>query len=169
MKRAVFLDRDGTLVEDVGYASDPDQVRLLPGAAAAVARLNHAGYRAIVVTNQSGIARGLITSDQYAATAARLEQLLAAAGARLDAQYHCPHLPEVSGRCDCRKPGTLLYRAAAADFLLDLTACWWVGDRERDVEPAAALGGRGLRIPRDAADLGAAVQTILATSVADDA
>ena len=169
MNRAVFLDRDGTLMEDVGYASDPDQVRLLPGTAAAVARLNGAGYRAIVVTNQSGIARGLITPDQYAATATRLEQLLATAGARLDAQYHCPHLPELSGPCDCRKPGTLLYRTAADDFDLDLSACWWVGDRERDVEPAAALGGRGLLISRDAADLAAAVQTILGTGTADDA
>jgi histidinol-phosphate phosphatase family protein len=167
---AVFLDRDGTIIEDLGYLGDPDQVRLLPGAAAAIARLNRAGLPAVVVTNQSGIARGLLDEAAYQATRARLDRLLADEGARLDAQYHCPHHPDITGPCDCRKPGLLLYRRAALDLALDLAASWWVGDRPHDVEPAAALGGRGILIGRVdaagaavAANLGEAVTRILAS------
>jgi histidinol-phosphate phosphatase family protein len=105
----------------------------------------------IVVTNQSGIARGLVTEDQYHATSRRLEELLAAEGAHLQAQYHCPHHPEFTGPCDCRKPGTSLYRVAADRFGLDLAASWWVGDRRRDVQPARLLGGRGILLASPAA------------------
>jgi len=142
----VFLDRDGTLIEDPGYVAHPEAVRLLPGSGAAVARLNRAGFPAIVVTNQSGIARGRLTEADYRATESRLDALLAAEGARLSAHYFCPHHPELTGRCECRKPGTLLYREAAARFGLTLAACWWVGDRLRDVEPAGTLGGRGILV-----------------------
>lgn len=141
---AVFLDRDGTLIEDRHYLRDPDQVRLLPGAADAVRRLNAAAIPAVVVTNQSGIARGLLTEADYAATARRLDELLAATGARLDGHYHCPHLPDVTGPCDCRKPGPLLYERAARDLDLDLAASWWVGDRERDLGAADRFGGRAI-------------------------
>ncbi len=143
MRPAVFLDRDGTLIENPGFLSRPEQVRLLPGAAEAVRAVNQAGRLAVVVTNQSGIARGLLTEADYASTAARLEALLAAGGARLDAQYHCPHLPELTGPCECRKPGTLLYRRAAEELGADLARSWWIGDAARDVAPAAALGGAG--------------------------
>jgi D-glycero-D-manno-heptose 1,7-bisphosphate phosphatase len=178
---AVFLDRDGTLIEDRHYLRDPAEVRLLPGVGGAIRRLNKAGVAAVVVTNQSGIARGLLTEADYTATARRLDDLLAGAGARLDAAYHCPHLPEISGPCECRKPGLLLYRRAAGDLDLDLERSWWVGDRPRDVEAASALGGRGMLIlpsadeeGGDAArrrgwslapDLPAAVRTILAGSL----
>jgi histidinol-phosphate phosphatase family protein len=167
---AVFLDRDGTIIEDAGYLGDPDGVRLLPGAAEAIGRLNRAGIPAVVVTNQSGIARGLLDEAAYQATRARVDGLLAVRGARLDAHYHCPHHPDVTGPCDCRKPGLLLYRRAAQDLGLDLGASWWVGDRPRDVEPATALGGRGILVSRagpagftTAADLGEAVSRILAS------
>jgi histidinol-phosphate phosphatase family protein len=143
---AVFLDRDGTLIEDPGYLADPDRVRLLPGAAEAVAELNRAGVPVVVVTNQSGIARGLLTEAQYRATERRLDQLLADRGARIDAHYFCPHHPDAGGPCDCRKPGLLLYRRAASEHGLDLAASWWVGDRLRDVLPAPALGGRGILV-----------------------
>jgi histidinol-phosphate phosphatase family protein len=143
---AVFLDRDGTIIEDTGYPGDPAAVRLLPGAAPAIARLNRAGIPAIVVTNQSGIARGLLDESAYAAVARRLDALLAAEGARLDADYHCPHHPDITGPCECRKPGPLLYRMAAADHRLHLADSWWVGDRTRDVVPAERLGGRGILI-----------------------
>jgi phosphoribosylglycinamide formyltransferase 1 len=145
-RRAAFLDRDGTLIEDPGFLSNADGVRLLPGAAESVARLNHAGVAALVVTNQSGIARGLLTVDQYAAIQRRLDELLARKGARLDAHYFCPHHPEITGPCDCRKPAVALYRRAAADLDLDLNASWWIGDRMRDVEPAGTLGGRGILV-----------------------
>ena len=148
-RRAVFLDRDGTIIEDTGYLADPGSIRLLPGAAEGIGRLNRAALAVVVVTNQSGLARGLLDEAAYAATARRLEKLLAAAGAGLDAQYHCPHHPDLTGPCECRKPGPLLYRRAAADHGLRLDGSWWVGDRVRDVEPAERLGGRGLLIARE--------------------
>src|SRR5689334_18340998 len=111
-RRAVFLDRDGTLIEDARYIRDPAVVRLLPSVAAAVARLNAAGILAIVVTNQSGIARGFLTEAEYLAVKQRVDDLLAREGAHLDAHYFCPHLPEITGPCECRKPGTRLYRQA---------------------------------------------------------
>jgi D-glycero-D-manno-heptose 1,7-bisphosphate phosphatase len=167
---AVFLDRDGTIIEDVGFLADPDRVRLLPGAAEAIGRLNRAGMSAVVVTNQSGIARGLFDEAAYQATRARLDRLLGDQGARLDAHYHCPHHPDRTGACECRKPGLLLYRRAAQDLGLDLRASWWVGDRLRDVEPATAVGGRGILLGRPsgapfptADDLEEAVSRILAS------
>ena len=145
-RRAVFLDRDGTIIEDVGYLRDPLGVRLLPGAADAIRHLNQKGMLVLVVTNQSGIARGLLTQSQYEATEQRLEELLGSEDAKLDAQYFCPHLPDVNGPCECRKPGTLLYRQAAERFAIDLSSSWWVGDRLHDVLPAETLGGRGILV-----------------------
>ena len=144
---AAFLDRDGTIIVDADYPNDPDGVELLPGAAHAIARLNAAGMPVVVITNQSGIARGLVTNAQYEAVRARVAQLLAAEGARLDATYHCPHHPEFSGPCECRKPGTLLYTSAAADMALDPEHSFYVGDRWRDVAPALSLGGSGILVP----------------------
>jgi D-glycero-D-manno-heptose 1,7-bisphosphate phosphatase len=143
-RSAVFLDRDGTIIEDVVYLRDPDDARLIPGAAQAIKRLNDRGILAIVVTNQSGMARGLVSRHQYQAAERRVDELLQAEGAKLDAHYFCPHLPELTGPCDCRKPGVLLYRQAAEQFNIDLRASWWVGDRLRDVLPAETLGGRGI-------------------------
>ena len=143
-RRAVFLDRDGTIIEDVHYLRDKEQVRLLPGAANAIKRLNASGLLAIVVTNQSGIARGLLSRNDYQVAERRVDELLAQDGAKLDAHYFCPHLPELTGPCDCRKPGALLYRQAAEQFQIDLGRSWWVGDRMRDVLPAKTLGGRGI-------------------------
>jgi D-glycero-D-manno-heptose 1,7-bisphosphate phosphatase len=148
---AVFLDRDGTIIEDVGYPSDPGQIRLLPGAAAAIHRLNASGLLTLIVTNQSGIARGLLSEEDYRRTERRLDQLLAASGARVDGHYFCPHLPDVNGPCECRKPGTLLYRQAAQRFDIDLARSWWVGDRARDVLPASAFGARGVLVLGDLA------------------
>lgn len=141
LRRAAFLDRDGTLIEDAHYIADPERVRLLPGADAAVRRLNEAGVLAVVITNQSGIALGLIPDDAYEATRRRLDTLLALRGAHLDGTYHCPHHPAVTGPCDCRKPGTALYEQAARDLAIDLTRSLFVGDRFRDIAPGLALGG----------------------------
>jgi D-glycero-D-manno-heptose 1,7-bisphosphate phosphatase len=143
---AVFLDRDGTIVEDPGFLHQPDQVRLLPGAAAGIRRLNQSGYLIVVVSNQSGIARKIYAEADYQAVQRRLAELLAAQGARLDGAYYCPHYPAVTGPCDCRKPGTKLFRDAAADLGIDLARSWFVGDRLSDVEPAAVLGGRALLV-----------------------
>ena len=145
----MFLDRDGTIIEDTGYLKDPARIRMLPGAAEAIARINARGFLAIVVTNQSGIARGLLTEDDYLSTERRLDELLAASGAHVDAHYHCPHLPERTGACECRKPGTLLYRQAAERFQIDLGRSWWVGDRARDVLPAATFNAHGILVLGD--------------------
>ena len=141
MKPAVFLDRDGTIIRDTEYIRDPDDVELLPGAGAAIKGLNDAGWPVIVVTNQSGIARGLLTEQDYERVRMRLDKLLAAEGAKIDASYHCPHHPDFNGACDCRKPGLKLYRLAAAEHGLDLARSVYVGDRIRDIEPGHRLGG----------------------------
>jgi D-glycero-D-manno-heptose 1,7-bisphosphate phosphatase len=143
---AVFLDRDGTIIHDAQYLRDSKDVELLPGAAVAIARLNTQGLPVIVVTNQSGIARGLLTPDDYTAVRARLDELLAISGARIDASYVCPHHPDVTGACACRKPATLLYRQAASEHAIDVTRSTFVGDRWRDVAPALELRGRGILI-----------------------
>ena len=146
-RAAVFLDRDGTVIRDAHYIADPARVELLPGAAAAVRRLNEARVPVVVVTNQSGIARGLFDQAAYERVRVRLDALLAAEMARVDRSYMCPHHPDFGEPCECRKPGTLLYRQAAEELGLDLVGSWYVGDRWRDVEPGLVLGGRGLLVP----------------------
>ena len=167
---AAFVDRDGTLIEDAHYLADPSGVRVLPGVVDPLRRLNDAGIPVVVVTNQSGIARGLLTEAQYEATRERLDELLRERGARIDASYHCPHYPDVSGPCDCRKPGTGLYRKAAAELGLDLKRSLFVGDRYRDVAPGEELGGLALLVPSSStpeADLERARQRgLLSTSLA---
>lgn len=140
---AALLDRDGTIIVDREYTNDPADVMLLPGAAAAIRALASKGYPSIVVTNQSGIARGIISLEQYRAVRARLDELLAAEGAVVLDTFTCPHHPDVIGPCGCRKPGLELYERAAVLYELDLTRCLFVGDRMRDVAAAIALGGRG--------------------------
>lgn len=138
---AAFVDRDGTIIHDANYVRDPGDVRLLPGAAAAIRTLNERDIAVIVVTNQSGIARGYLTEADYALVKSHLDELLAAEGARIDQTYMCPHYPTISGPCDCRKPGLRLYRQAIAEHGIDGGRALFVGDRWRDVAPAAAFGG----------------------------
>jgi D-glycero-D-manno-heptose 1,7-bisphosphate phosphatase len=148
-RRAVFLDRDGTLIVDRHYLADPAGVALLPGAAAAVRRLNEAGYAAVLVTNQSGIGRGFFSEADYHATHDRLLELLAGEGARLDGAYFCPLAPEADDPEALRKPGTGMFLRAIRDLGLDPARSWWVGDRLRDVLPARELGGRGILVRGD--------------------
>lgn len=147
LRRAAFLDRDGTLIRDHHYPKDPDLVELLPGVPAALQRLVEAGYLLVVITNQSGIARGLLTEADYQLVRGRLDSLLAAEGVTLDASYHCPHETTISGPCECRKPGSGLHRQAARDMGIDLAHSVSVGDRWRDVAPALELGFRGWLVP----------------------
>jgi len=144
---AVFLDRDGTIIEDVHFIKSPRQVKIIAGAAEAIARINAAGARVIVVTNQSGIARGLSTVQDYESVRAHYEGLLNKSGARIDASYYCPHHPEVDGPCKCRKPGTQLFEQAMQDFSLKPERVAYIGDRWRDVAAAKRLGGRGFLVP----------------------
>jgi D-glycero-D-manno-heptose 1,7-bisphosphate phosphatase len=174
MHAAVFLDRDGTLVRDPGYLHDPALVELLPGVAEGLAALARAGWTLVVVSNQSGIARGLYGPDAFEAVMQRIQQLLAPYGAHLAGWYFCPHHPDLTGPCDCRKPGVALFERAAQDLALDLARSWFVGDRLKDVEPALRLGGRGVLIehpeaPGDAAGaraIGAAVAPSLPAAAA---
>jgi D-glycero-D-manno-heptose 1,7-bisphosphate phosphatase len=149
LRPALFLDRDGTVNFDTVHVSIPDTVRLIPGAAAAIARVNAAGIPVIVISNQSGIGRGLFTVEDYERVRARIDALLAAEGAHVLATYYCPHSPEAEPACECRKPGPALYRLAAAEHGLDLARSWYVGDRLRDIQPAKTFGGRGVLVPRD--------------------
>ena len=150
IRSAVFVDRDGTLIKDVGYIRRADDVELVPDAAQAVRRLNNALWPVIVVTNQSGIARGLITEEEYARVRDRLDDLLAERGAYITAHYHCPHHPEFTGPCLCRKPGTELFDRAIAAHVLNPAMSVWIGDRWRDVSPAVQCGGRGILVPSPA-------------------
>ncbi len=145
-RRAALLDRDGTIIPDHAYTRDPDRVTLLPGAAEAIRALAAAGLPSIVITNQSGIARGLISLAQYRAVRHRLDELLAVEGAVLADTFTCPHHPDVTGPCPCRKPATGLYERAAIVHDLDLSRCFFVGDKARDIMPAITLGGRGVLV-----------------------
>ena len=146
MARAVFLDRDGTLVEDPGYLHEPDKVRLLPGAGEAVARLNREGLIVVTVSNQSGIARGRYDTADYHAVQRRIRELLKEKGARLDGSYFCPHHPDVGGPCPCRKPGIKLFEDAREALGIDLASSYYVGDRLSDLQPARHYGGRALLV-----------------------
>ena len=146
LRRAVFLDRDGTLIDAESYLSDPKRVVLLPGTAAALSDLRDAGFTLVVVTNQSGIARGLFTEDDYHAVAKRLDDVLAKAGSPVDATMYCPHHPDFGPACACRKPATGMYRQAAAELGIDLANSYYVGDRVLDVAPARELGGVGVLV-----------------------
>lgn len=146
-KPAVFLDRDGVVIEDSHYLGDTTRVRLLPGVPEAIAALNRAGRAVVVVTNQSGVARGLFTEPDVLAVHAHLAELLRGYGATIDAFHHCPHHPEADVpafrvECECRKPRPGMLRRAAEELGLDLAASWMVGDRVTDLEAGAAVGCR---------------------------
>ncbi len=141
---AVFLDRDNTVLHDPGFLRNPDLVAMLPGAGTAIARLNAAGIPVVIITNQSGLARGTLSQADYDGVTKRMHALLDAAGAHLDGVYYCPHLPEITGPCTCRKPGPKLYEQAAADLNIDLGRSWYVGDRLTDALAATTFGGMGI-------------------------
>lgn len=148
---AVFLDRDGTLNVEVDYLADPARFELLPGSAEGLARLAAAGFALVLVTNQSGIARGILDEETLARIHARMAADLAAHGVTLDLVLHCPHHPtQGSGAhradCSCRKPRPGMLLEAAGRLDLDLGASWCVGDSLRDLEAAAAVGARGILV-----------------------
>jgi D-glycero-D-manno-heptose 1,7-bisphosphate phosphatase len=148
---AVFIDRDGTLTEEVGYVNHPKRLRLLPRSADAVRRLNAAGIPAVVVTNQAGLARGYFSEDVMQAVNASLVEQLKQAGAHVDGIYVCPHHPtegEPPWRavCDCRKPKPGLLLRAAAELGLDLGASVMVGDKPSDLEVAPLVGARAVLV-----------------------
>ena len=147
LKPAVFLDRDGVVIEDSHYLDDPSRVKLLPGAAETIAALNRAGWTIVVVTNQSGVARGLFSLDSVGAVHDHIATLLLQSFAKIDAFYFCPHHSEADvlefrAECECRKPKPGLLRCAARELGLELAASWMIGDRVSDLEAGAAAGCR---------------------------
>lgn len=145
MHKAVFLDRDGTLNPDPGYISSPDDFNIYDGVAEALARLQQAGFMLILITNQSGISRGLITLDQLEKIHAKLHNQLATAGARLDAIYYCPHHPDfpyIDGQtdCECRKPNPGMILRAIREHDIDPAVSYVIGDRSSDIKIGIKTG-----------------------------
>ncbi len=145
--RPVILDRDGTIVVDRHYLDDPAQLQLLPGAAEGLRTLSERGHRLIVVSNQSGVARGLLTLERLAQINDRLVRMAAEAGARIDAIYCCPHGP--ADDCDCRKPNTQLLLDAAERFDFDPSSCVVIGDKSTDVELGRRVRGLTMLVSSD--------------------
>jgi len=143
-KGAVFLDRDGTICEEMGYVNHLDRLRIFPYAAEAIRRLNDAGVPVIVITNQSGVARGIFPERLVHEVHEKMTGELAAAGARIDAIYFCPHKSDDA--CGCRKPHPGLLERAAHEHALDLGASWVVGDRYADIEMGHTAGSRGMLV-----------------------
>jgi D-glycero-D-manno-heptose 1,7-bisphosphate phosphatase len=157
--RAVFFDRDGTLVRDPGYLSHPDQVELLDGAAEAVKELQLLGYKTVVVSNQSGIARGILTEEMLEQIHARLRELLSRKGATLDGIYYCPYHPDGAvlkyrKDSDWRKPKPGMLLAAAGEMDIDLTRSWMIGDNYRDTEAGRSAGCKTILISSTHASAG---------------
>lgn len=143
LRRAIFLDRDGTLIEDAKYLSKVEQVKLLPGAAAAVKAWNEAGWLVILITNQSGVARGFFPESRVGEVNAHLLNLLEAEGAKLDAIYYCPHGPDDG--CECRKPKPGMILQAAREHDVELSGSVMIGDKADDVLAGEAAGCRGIQ------------------------
>lgn len=141
---AVFLDRDGTVIEDCHYLNRPEQVRLLPGAVKGLRRLRDLGFPLVLITNQSGVGRGYFPIARVGDVHARLATMLEAVGIRLERIYFCPHTPD--DHCACRKPNPGMLLAARRDLGIDLPASWVIGDKPSDVETAHRVGARGLLI-----------------------
>lgn len=149
MNVAVFLDRDGTINEEMGYINHTDRFVLLPGVAAAIRRINESGLKAVVVTNQSGAARGYFPRELIDEVHHKMGCLLEEEGAFLDGIYTCTHAPPgegKSGGCDCRKPAIGLMQQAAQELELDLLRSYVVGDRFRDVEMARNAGAKAVLV-----------------------
>ena len=145
MRRAIFLDRDGTVCEEVGYVDLLERIRLIEGSAEAIRRANESGFQTVIVTNQAGVARGRLSEDLVGEAHDRLRELLAADGARLDGIYYCPHHPDVGGEryrkcCDCRKPSPGMLRQARDEMGVDLGSSYLVGDSIRDIEAGHQVG-----------------------------
>jgi len=141
---AVFLDRDGTIAEEVGYLNHASRFRMFPFVAAAIRRLNEAGFPVVVVTNQSGVGRGYFPESLVHSVNEMMKNELGAAGAHIDAVYYCPHMS--ADHCDCRKPKPGLLERAARELLLDLPRSFVVGDRYADIELARNVRARSVLV-----------------------
>lgn len=144
-RRAIFMDRDGTVCEEVGYVNHVDRIRLLPRSAEAIRLANEAGFQALIVTNQAGVARGYFDEDLVHEVHDAVRHQLAEAGARVDGIYYCPHHPEVGSEtyrrvCDCRKPKAGMLLRAQDEMGIDLAASYMIGDTVKDLGAGRAVG-----------------------------
>jgi D,D-heptose 1,7-bisphosphate phosphatase len=145
VSKAVFLDRDGTIVEDIGYMNSPEQIKFIPGAVEAIKMLNEAGYKVVVISNQAGVARGLITEDMLQTIDKTLHKWILNGGAHLDGMYYCPHHPEhgvypYKQVCECRKPHPGLIKRAHRELDIDLSQSFMIGDKSSDIEAGKRAG-----------------------------
>lgn len=140
MRSAIFADRDGTLIPDLEFPRDPDQVRLLPGVGNALQALQGAGYILVIISNQSGVGRGLLKLEEVMAVHERLVELLNAKGVRLEGYYYCAHSPWAG--CECRKPSPAMILRAATDLDIDLASSFLVGDKDIDIQAGKDAGCR---------------------------
>ncbi len=142
LRAAIFLDRDGTINVEKEFASRPEDLTLIEGAATAIRRFNELGYQVVVISNQSGVARGYHTEEQVDEFHDHLDQTLKESSAKIDAYYYCPHHPEHGDKldCDCRKPAPGLFLRAAKERQIDLTRSFMIGDRARDLVAAVSAG-----------------------------
>jgi D-glycero-D-manno-heptose 1,7-bisphosphate phosphatase len=163
---AVFFDRDGTINEEAGYLSNPEDLSLIKGAAEAVKRLNTLGIKVIVISNQSGVGRGYFSEEDLARVNRRLTELLSYSGARIDAIYYCPHHPE--DNCECRKPRPGLLKKAAMEHSVDLGRSYVVGDKNSDVELAGNAGAKGILVKTGFGTSQLITMAIAPVFVADD-
>ena len=147
MKRAVFLDRDGVINEDLGYVYRPEDFHLLPGVPQALRLLQEAGFQLVIITNQSGIARGYYTEEDFKKLCGYMDGLLAEQGVKKIPVYHCPHL---EGNCECRKPKTGLFYRAARELGICFRGSWAIGDKERDLSICEKEPVRGILISNGA-------------------
>ncbi|MEE8638244.1 MAG: D-glycero-beta-D-manno-heptose 1,7-bisphosphate 7-phosphatase [Candidatus Margulisiibacteriota bacterium] len=145
MNKAVFLDRDGTIVEDVGYMNSPEQIQFIPGSIEAIKTLNEAGYKVVIISNQAGVARGLVTEDMLQTIDKVLHKGILNGGAHLDGIYYCPHHPEhgvypYKQACECRKPHPGLIKRAYRDLDIDLSQSYMIGDKASDIQAGKGAG-----------------------------
>lgn len=152
--KAIFIDKDGTLIPDIPYNVNPDAITLMDGAAEGLLRLQKEGFKLIVITNQSGVARGIFKEEELKGVEEKLKVLLADQGVFLDAFYYCPHHPdgiikEYSFDCDCRKPNAGMILKAASEFNIDLSRSWMIGDFLKDVEAGIKAGCQTILIGSD--------------------
>jgi D-glycero-D-manno-heptose 1,7-bisphosphate phosphatase len=150
-KRALFLDRDGTINEEVSFLSDPELLRLIPGADEAIREANDLGFMVFVISNQSGVARGFLSEADLLKIHDTLVEMLNKRGAHVDAIYYCPHHPEIGegsyrALCDCRKPGTGMLERAAREYGVDLSESFVIGDRMVDVQTGTAAGTKTILV-----------------------
>jgi D-glycero-D-manno-heptose 1,7-bisphosphate phosphatase len=145
-RNAIFLDRDGTINIEKNYLYKIEDWEWIPGAIEAICSFRGAGYAVVIVTNQAGIARGFYSEEDLLRLNKFISEQLAAYGTRIDAFYHCPHHPEFTGECECRKPKAGMLLRAAEELNLDLTQSWMIGDQITDIQAAEAAGVKSLMV-----------------------